>query len=396
VRQLYLAATGQNRGKTTAALGLFDGFLRAGLRTAFMKPVGQRTVIDHGQPADEDAVLMHEVFPLAADYEAMSPVHIPRGFTKKYIAGQVVEDLGARIVTARDTFRAEHDILLIEGTGHAGVGAVIGLSNAVVAAMLGAPAIIVSEGGVGRPIDEIVLNASLFAAHGVPVAGAIVNKVDLGAQPGIERVLERGLAINGIRLLGVLPVRPILSNPTLGMVLEGVGGETIHSGPDLDRVIDGVAIGAMEPSHMLERVGRGTLVIVPGDREDVILTLTTAHLARRYRVAGAAEAARIAQIAAEATNERTASVVGHEGAAIGLVLTGGYRPRDAVLAAIRQADLFATIVREDTYAVASEVHDLLVKTHPADHEKISLIKALVAEHLDFDRILEVATEVPAA
>ena len=124
-----------------------------------MKPVGQRTVIDHGQPADEDAVLMHEVFDLAADYGDMSPVHIPRGFTKKYIAGEVVEDLGARIVAARDTFRADNDMLLIEGTGHAGVGAVIGLSNAVVAAMLGAPAIIVSEGGVGRPIDEIVLNA---------------------------------------------------------------------------------------------------------------------------------------------------------------------------------------------------------------------------------------------
>jgi hypothetical protein len=396
LRQLYLAATGQNRGKTTASLGLFDGLQRAGLRTAFMKPVGQRTVIDHGQPADEDAVLMHEVFDLAADYTNMSPVHIPRGFTKAYIAGEVVENLGARIVAARDTFRDQNDMLLIEGTGHAGVGAVIGLSNAVVAGMLGAPAIIVSEGGVGRPIDEIVLNASHFAAHGVPVAGAIVNKVDLDAQPGIAQVLERGLALNGIRLLGVLPVRPILSNPSLGMVLEGVGGETIHAGPDLDRVIDGVAIGAMEPSHMLQRVGPGTLVIVPGDREDVILTLTTAHLAHRVRVAGAAEAARIAQIAAEATNERTANVEGHEGAAIGLVLTGGYRPRDAVLAAIRQADLFATIVPEDTYAVASEVHDLLVKTHPADHEKIALIKALVAEHLEIGRILDVALEVPAA
>jgi BioD-like phosphotransacetylase family protein len=393
VRQLYLAATGQNRGKTTASLGLLDGFQRAGLRTAFMKPVGQRTVIDHGQPADEDAVLMHEVFDLAADYANMSPVHIPRGFTKAYIAGDVVDDLGAKIRAARDTFRADHDMLLIEGTGHAGVGAVIGLSNAVVASLLRAPAIIVSEGGVGRPIDEIVLNASHFAAHGVPVAGAIVNKVDLEAQPGIEQVLERGLALNGIRLLGVLPVRPILSNPTLGMVLEGVGGEIVHRGPDLDRVIDGVAIGAMEPSHMLQRVGPGTLVIVPGDREDVILTLTTAHLARRFRVAGAAEAIRIAQVAAEATNERTANVEGHEGAAIGLVLTGGYRPRDAVLAAIRQADLFTTIVPEDTYLVASEVHDLLVKTHPADHEKISLIKALVAEHLAIDRILEVATEL---
>jgi BioD-like phosphotransacetylase family protein len=395
VRQLYLAATGQNRGKTTASLGLFDGFERAGLTTAFMKPVGQRTVIDHGQPADEDAVLMHEVFDLAADYGNMSPVHIPRGFTKKYIAGEVVEDLGARIVAARDSFRDGNEMLLIEGTGHAGVGAVIGLSNAVVAEMLGAPAIIVSEGGVGRPIDEIVLNSSHFTAHGVAVAGAIVNKVDLDAQPGIAEVLERGLALHGIRLLGVLPVRPILSNPTLGMVLEGVRGETIHSGPDLDRVIDGVAIGAMEPSHMLQRVGPGTLVIVPGDREDVILTLTTAHLARRFRVASAAEAARIAQVAAEATNERTANVDGHEGAAIGLVLTGGYRPRDAVLAAIRQADLFATLVPEDTYAVASAIHDLLVKTHPADVEKISLIKALVAEHLEIGRILESAREVPA-
>ena len=393
MRQLYLAATGQNRGKTTAALGLVDGFLARGLRTGFMKPVGQRTIIDHGQPADEDAVLMHEVFGLTESYLDMSPVHIPRGFTKAYIAGKVVEDLGARIVDAHWTF-AEHDILLVEGTGHAGVGAVIGLSNARVAALLKAPAVVVSEGGVGRPIDEIVLNAALFASHGVEVAGAIVNKVDLAAQPGLARVLERGLAPYGIPLLGVLPVRPILSNPTLGMIVEGVRGETLHPGPDLDRVIDDVAIGAMEPGHMLDRVGPGTLVIVPGDREDVILTITTAHLARRLPHATAAEAARIAAVAAEATNERTAAVAGHEGAAIGLVLTGGYRPRESVLTAIREADIFATLVREDTYSVASEVHDLLVKTHPADREKIELIKTLVGEHLDIERILAVAR--PAA
>jgi BioD-like phosphotransacetylase family protein len=393
MRQLYLAATGQNRGKTTAALGLLDGFIDRGLRTGFLKPVGQRTVIEDGVPADEDAVLVRTVFGLPESYATMSPVHIPRGFTKSYIAGEVVEDLPALIRDAHSAFRG-HDMLLIEGTGHAGVGAVIGLSNAFVASMLGAPAIIISEGGVGRPIDEIVLNAALFASYGVEVAGAIVNKVDLGSQPGIAAVLERGLARHGIPLLGLLPVRPILSNPTLGMILDGVHGETIHPGPDLDQVIDGVAIGAMEPGHMLERVGPGTLVIVPGDREDVILTVTTAHLAPRVRLVNATEAARIAAIAAEATNERAASVDGHEGAAIGLVLTGGYRPREAVLRAIRQADLFATIVPEDTYSVASEVHDLLVKTHAADREKVELIKALVAEHLDVDRILAVAREAP--
>lgn len=397
MRQLYLAATGQNRGKTTTALGFLDGFVREGLSIGFMKPVGQRTVEVDGTPADEDAVLMQAVFGLTDPMTSMSPVHIPRGFTKAYIAGEVVEDLGARIRKAARDFVA-HDVLLVEGTGHAGVGAVIGLSNAVVAKMLDVPVVIVSEGGVGRPIDEIVLNASLFTAHGVPVAGAIVNKVELDAQPGIEKTLERGLARHGIELLGVLPYRPILSNPTLGMVLEGVHGEELHPGPDLDAVIGDVAIGAMEPGHMLERIGPRTLVIVPGDREDVILTVTTAHLVGPASGGGSAAAggsgAKRAPSGSLAgrTWGGVAPVDGHEGAALGLLLTGGYRPRPAVIDAIRRADMFATLVPDDTYRVASEVHDLLVKTHPADLEKIELIKDLVAEHLDIDRILAAATE----
>jgi len=325
------------------------------------------------------------VFGLREPYSILSPVHIPRGFTKAYIAGDVVEDLGAKVVRAHSTFR-DREILLIEGTGHTGVGAVIGLSNAAVAASLGTPAIIISEGGVGRPIDEIVLNAALFAKHGVPVAGAIVNKVDVKAQPGIEKVLERGLAPYDIPLLGILPVRPILSNPTLEMILEGVKGEPIHPGPDLERVIDGVAIGAMEPGHMLERVGPGTLVIVPGDREDVILTLTTAHLMGTPRTASVGE---LTQPTLDLGDD-------HAGAAIGLVLTGGYRPRKSVIEAIRRADLFATLVPNDTYTVASEVHDLLVKTHSADREKIELIKELVGRNLDIDRVLGVATEASVA
>ncbi|HEX8026221.1 MAG TPA: DRTGG domain-containing protein, partial [Candidatus Limnocylindrales bacterium] len=207
------------------------------------------------------------------------------------------------------------------------------------------------------------------------------------AQPGIRDVLAGGLAPYGIPLLGMLPRRPILSNPTLEMVAEGLGAEMLHPGPDLERVIDGVAIGAMEPVHMLERVGPGTLVIVPGDREDIILTLTTAHLV------GAPRPAKGAGLGAEPT---LALPLGHEGAAIGLVLTGGYRPRPAVLNAIVRANLFATLVSSDTYSVASDVHDLLVKTHPADREKIELIKELVADNLDVDRILSVATEATAA
>jgi BioD-like phosphotransacetylase family protein len=386
MRHLYLAATGQNRGKTTVSMGVLDGFRRRGLSTSFIKPVGQRWVDVDGIAADEDAVLMKAVFDLPAPVGLMSPVHIPRGFTQRYIDGDVVEDLPARIVAAHAEVSRDRDVVLIEGTGHAGVGAVVGLSNAAVASLLDAPAIIVSEGGVGRPIDEIVLNAALFERHGVRVAGAIVNKVDLDAKPGLARTLEHGLARHGIPLLGVLPYRPILSNPSLAMVLEGVGGELIHPGPDLDRVIGDIAVGAMEPEHMLGRIGAGTLVIVPGDREDVIRALCTAHLMGTAR-SGTAEAAILATRGADA-----ARVPGDRGsgAALGLVLTGGYRPRAATLDAIRGADLFATLVAQETYVVTSEVHDLLVKTHPSDREKIEAIKELVWDFLEIDQVLAAA------
>ena len=62
------------------------------------------------------------------------------------------------------------------------------------------------------------------------------------------------------------------------------------------------------------------------------------------------------------------------------------------MAAIRQAGMFAASVDDDTYTVASEVHDLLVKTHPADAGKIELIKELVWDLLEIDRFREAATE----
>jgi len=364
-RQLFLAATGQNRGKTTTSLGLFAALRSRGLKTGFMKPVGQRWIMIDGVPADEDAALMRAVFDLQDPTELLSPVQIPRGFTRKVIEGEVVEDLGARIVAAQGRMAEGRDVLLLEGTGHAGVGAVIGLSNADVAALLGAPVVIVSEGGIGRPIDEIVLNAALFAARGVEIAGAIVNKVNLEMEPQLPRLLERGLARHKIPLLGVLPYREILSNPTLAIIEDGLQGETIWPGRDMDAIIGRVSVAAMQPDHVMQRIGEDALVVVPGDREDVIAALAELWLSPD-----------------EQPNRP-----------LGFVLSGGYRPSAQTIDLIRRADLFAVLMEGDTYTVASKVHDLLVKTHPEDLRKIDEIKRLVAESLDIDQILAAARPI---
>jgi BioD-like phosphotransacetylase family protein len=46
------------------------------------------------------------------------------------------------------------------------------------------------------------------------------------------------------------------------------------------------------------------------------------------------------------------------------------------------------LAKDDSYQVASTVHDLTVKTRPTDAEKISLIRDLVAKNVNVKKILD--------
>ncbi len=384
MRQVYLAATGRNHGKTTFALGLLAELLERGHSTAFTKPVGQRYALVDDIPADEDAILMRDLFGLEDSLEDMSPVHIPRGFTKSFIRGEVVEDLAAKIDMAHERLVADHDVLLIEGTGHAGVGAVVGLSNADVAARIQAPVVIVSEGGVGRPIDEIVLNQALFARHGVPLIGAVINKVDIDADPSLPEILERGLAMHGIPLLGVLPYRPMLAHPTLTLLIEQMHGDLLAPGEDMDRLIEHVAIGSGQARHVLEKIGPGSLLIVQGDRQDIIHATIAANNTQKQlnREPGLLERLRNRSRFGRTPDDPEARLLA------GIVFTNGRRPSDRDVVALREAGIFALLVEDEIYPVASQIHGLLVKTHVQDRTKIEVIKQVVAEHFDIDALLE--------
>jgi BioD-like phosphotransacetylase family protein len=355
-QRVFVAATGQNRGKTTASLGLTAAIIGRGSRTGFIKPVGQRYLVVEGTRADEDAVLMKAVFDLPDALDDMSPVTLPRHFTTDYIMGKVTDDLERDVVEAAGRVSAGKDLLVIEGTGHAGVGAVVGLSNARVAALLDAPVVIVSEGGVGRPIDEIVLNHALFEREGVRVVGAVVNKVDVESHPGLPDVLRRGLAQHGIDLLGCIPYSDLLANPSLELIATHLDGEVLAGEATPGRTIGHVAIGAMRAEHAAGLIRDRTLLITPGDRDDMLSMALELHAPADGRVTG-------------------------------IVLTGGFHPGDGVLASLRQAGLFTYLVKSDTYRTAQLVDEILVKTHPTDTDKIETIIRLVEGSLDVTAFL---------
>ncbi len=357
-RRIFLAATGQNRGKTTTSLGLAAAIVAHGHRLGFLKPIGQRYVLVDGARADEDAVLMKAVFDLPDALDDMSPVTLPRHFTTDYVLGRVDEDLAADVRLAYGRVAADRDVVLVEGTGHAGVGAVFGLSNARVAELLDAPVIIVSEGGIGRPIDEIVLNHALFERQGVQVLGAVVNKVNVDARPELVDVLREGLRQQGVELLGCIPYSDFLANPSLELLESHLEGEPLTGRPAQDWTIGHVAIGAMQAHHAVPYLRDRTLLITPGDRHDLI----DAALVANQEPDGAPRVC-------------------------GLVLTGGFRPPDDLLERLRASRLWTLLVTSDTYRTAEAVHDVLVKTHPADTEKISTIIQLVGGALDSEALL---------
>jgi BioD-like phosphotransacetylase family protein len=356
-KRVFLAATGQNRGKTTTSLGLLAAIRDRGLRLGFVKPVGQRYLVVEGTRADEDAVLMSELFALPDALNDMSPVTLPRHFTTDYVMGRTTSDLAPQVLDAFDRVATDRDVVVIEGTGHAGVGAVVGLSNAQAARMLDAPVIIVSEGGIGRPIDEIVLNRALFAAEGVRILGAVVNKVDVDSHPHLPDVLARGLAQHDVELLGCIPYSELLANPSLELIATHLDGELLSGEAAANIIIGWVAIGAMQAKHAVELLRDRTLLITPGDREDLI------------------EAA--IAVNREAATPKVA----------GLVLTGGFRPPASALEALRAAGLFAYLIGTDTFRAAQAVEQILVKTHSGDTEKIETIIDLVGGALDTDALL---------
>ena len=74
----------------------------------------------------------------------MSPVIIPRGYTKKYINGKIThQDQLDAIQKSFKNVSDASDIVLCEGTGHCAVGSIVGVNNSQVASMIGADMILV-------------------------------------------------------------------------------------------------------------------------------------------------------------------------------------------------------------------------------------------------------------
>lgn len=359
--RIFIAATHQDDGKTTTSLGLFAAFKKRLGRIGYIKPVGQRFIDVEGKLIDEDSVLIENTYELHTPLEAMSPIAVEPDFTRQYIEGGNIKALTDRIQNSFDRAAWEKEFAIIEGTGHAGVGSVFDLSNARVAQLLSSKVLIVTKGGIGRPIDEIALNKALFDQQGVEVVGVILNKVLPEKFDYIENFARRGLGRLGIDLLGVLPVDPILAKPTMQQICERIQGRFVSGTRNCGRRhVNKVIIGAMTPANLLPQFKTGTLVITPGDREDIILAAISSHHPKE----------------------------GNPLPLVGFILSADHLPHPRIMEQLAESGIPAIASPLDSYSVASGIHSMTVKTMPGDQQKIVTIQQMVEKHVEIDRLLE--------
>jgi BioD-like phosphotransacetylase family protein len=359
MRKIFIAATKQNDGKTTVSLGLIYNFQQRFKKVGFIKPIGQRYLQEEGAKIDEDSYLIEEACGIKCPLKDMSPIAVEKGFTEKYIVRPDKASITSQIMSAFRKVAHRQDLVVIEGTGHAGVGSVFDHSNAAVAKLLGSKVIIISSGGIGRPIDEIVLNKALFEKEGVKVLGVIVNKVLPQKFEKINQLVRAGLKRKGINVLGIIPYEPSLCYFTIEQILEETDFELLCGRPFVENFIAHVVVGAMQPDDAIGYITDDSLLITPGDREDMIvkaLGCLRENDSSRCRVSG-------------------------------IVLTGGFLPSQDLRDKLTASKTPVLLARHDTYTVASAIHDMTVKIRPRDNEKISKIEEMIKKNVDLEAIL---------
>ena len=355
-RRIFVAATRMNDGKTTTCLGLTAALQAMGLHVGYIKPIAQRVVMSGDDQVDEDTLLIDGLFDLNVPIAAMSPVAIGPDFTKQYLENpeEIGPQLKDRICRAFDRTAYGKDIVVVEGSGHAGVGSVFGASNADNAKVLGSKAILVAAGGIGKPIDEIALNKALFDKSGVEVVGAILNKVMPDKVDFIRDFAGRGLRRMGVPLLGVVPLQETLVYPNLDQVADETKARWIHQPAGLRRVRR-VVIGAMSARRSAEYLRvPGTLVIVPGDREDLLEAF-------------------IAGVGAEALS--------------GVLFSNGLLPNDDIVRRLKEAGIAMAAVEAESFAVTARINNMTVKTMRQDADKIPIIRKMISESVDIPALL---------
>ena len=352
VTGIYVSAVTPESGKSLVSLGLADTLHRHADRVGFFRPIVE------GPDAGHDPMIL-----LIREMYGLNPSLCLGGITLPVALGLLGAGRGDEIfgdaVVAYGQIAKQCDVVIVEGSGLRGHDAAAEFDlNARLANNLGLPVLAV-VGAKGLSSEETadavdVARKELASMH-CSLLSVMVNRADASAVGDIHAALRPGVSR---RPVYVIPEIAEISRPTVGDIsaalrLSHAGGST-----ELDRDVGRVTVAAMTVGNFLSGLGTGDLVIVPGDRADVMVACLASALSPQFPTPSA------------------------------MILTEGLDADAHVRPLLNHAPFPVFTSEEGTYTAAHLTAGVRSEIHAGQHRKVAAALGAWARCVDEREVLE--------
>jgi phosphate acetyltransferase len=339
------------------AVGLIEELKRSYERVGVFRPV-----LRHGDGRDHVLDLLKTRDTIEADRE----VRVGTTYQHFHEAPAAAMEL---VMERYEAFKAVCDFVVVVGSDHTDVPGSEELSlNAQIAANLASPVLLVLPGTRWTP-SQITASAKLatstIEAEHARVVGVVANRVPADQLEAVRADLAT-LEVP----TGAIPDSRIALAPTLGAVVDAVGGVLLNGDPAaLGLEVLDMTIAAQEVEHVLAHLAPRSVVIFPGDRVGVLLGL--------------------------------ASTQGDDDfpALAGLIMGSGYVPDQPVMDLARSlaGDLPIITTPKETFAAAAAATLVRGQLDLSSQDKVEAALATFEEGVDGRRFVDaIEAFVPAA
>lgn len=332
-------------------MGLGKIFQNKGYVIGYMKPVGNLLINVYGSLVDEDSESIKQLLGLQDPSELITPVYLTDSLINDTLTG-IRKDLDNKLREAYARISEGKDIVIIEGTGGIGGGAMYDLSDPEIASKLGTRMLLVTRFDSIYAVDRILCDLRIIRDPDM-LAGVILNEVPPAMLDRVKELVVPFLERRGISVFGVIPQDETLRSIPVSDIVDGLHGDVLVGSDRLAELVDNYLVGAMEAGSAIKYFRRtpDSAVITGGDRADIQM---------------AAIEARVKCI----------------------VLTGNMQPSGAVLASAEAAGIPVVLVRGDTMSTIERMEHLIGHAHVKQQVKLDRILSLLEKNVNVEAIAE--------
>ncbi|WP_300671088.1 phosphate acetyltransferase [Desulfoluna sp.] len=351
-KSLYISTTNARSGKSTIVLGIMQLLMRDLQNVGFFRPIINPSAEE--RDPDTDLVLSH--FYLGMRYEDTYAMTLDEA--KKLVNAGKQNQMIEIILSKYKQLEEKYDFVLCEGIDFVlGNEAFTFDINAVVAANMGCPALVVTNAH-NATIDEIVslnhLAMEDLENKGVDILGIMVNRAEASQTEAILEALEKDIKVDNCSF-HVIPEDSNLMKPTVADLQKWLGAEVIYGKKTMDKMIDGYVIAAMQINNFLNYIKEDSLVVTAGDRTDIILSAMASRLSSSYPNIS------------------------------GILLTGGIAPSDSIQRLVEGWEGIPVpilLVKDPTYPTMRNLNHVHARLEPDNPKKIASALGLFEAHVD--------------